>query len=100
MVRHAADLVTKLEVKQNGRTSYEILKGRPYAGEMAAFGQKVLFMLPKRPRGGDMQPRWDTGIWLGKLWKSDEHILASRGLVVRARSIRALPESRRHMSWS
>ena len=57
LVRHAADIVTKLEIKQNGKTAYQMLKGRVYSGELAAFGQKVLFMLPKRPRGGDMQPR-------------------------------------------
>ena len=51
-----------------------MLKGREYSGTMAAFGQKVLFMLPKRPRGGDMQARWKVGYFLGKLWKSDENI--------------------------
>ena len=57
MVRHAAELVTKIEIKQNGKTSLEILRGRPYSGEMAGFAQNVLFMLPKRPRGGDLQAR-------------------------------------------
>ena len=96
LVRHAADTVTKFEVKTNGRTAYHMLKGRECSGELAAFGQKVLFMLPKRPRGGDMQTRWSEGFWLGKLWRSDEHILAADGGVIRARSIKAMPES---ASW-
>ena len=56
LVRHAADIVTKLEIKQNGKTAYQMLKGRVYSGELAAFGQKVLFMLPKRPRGETCNP--------------------------------------------
>lgn len=44
-----------------------------------------------------MRPRWHEGIWLGKLWRSDEHILASGEGVRRAATIRALPPSE---SWS
>ena len=62
MVRHAADLVTKLEIEQTGETSFETLRGRPYSVDMVGFWQKVVFMLTKRPRGGDLQARWDTGI--------------------------------------
>ena len=43
-----------------------------------------------------MQTRWSEGFWLGKLWRSDERILAADGGVVRARSIKAMPES---ASW-
>ena len=44
-----------------------------------------------------MEPRWYEGIWLGKLWRSDEHVLFSNGRVVRAKCIRGLPEVN---SWS
>ena len=43
-----------------------------------------------------MQARWSTGIWLGKLWRSDEHVLAVDEKVIRARAIRALPDDE---SW-
>ena len=56
-----------------------MLKGRAYRGEMVSFGQKVFFMSHKKKRGGDMGARWHIGIWLGKLWRSDEHILAAEG---------------------
>ena len=80
MTRHAADLITKLEIKQNGRTSYEMLKGRPYSGEVAGFGQKILFMLPKRPRGGDLQARWGTGIGLGNFGKATNVLYVGMGM--------------------
>ncbi len=98
LMRHAADVISKVEVKRaTGRTAYEMLKGRRYTGTFAEFGQKVHYMVAQRPRGGDMQQRWHTGIWLGKLWRSDEHLLFSSGRVVRARCIRGLPETD---SWS
>ncbi len=44
-----------------------------------------------------MRARRETGVWLGKLWRSDEHILASRGKIVRSKEIRPLPEDE---TWS
>ncbi len=43
-----------------------------------------------------MQARWQVGYFLGKLWKSDEHILAVDDNIIKARAIRALPNSE---SW-
>ena len=50
LIRHAADKFTKHEVKGNGKTSYEMLKGRPYGGHVASFGQKVMYLDYKWPR--------------------------------------------------
>ena len=44
-----------------------------------------------------MGERWHLGVWLGKLWRSDEHILAYDNEIWRAATIRALPEEE---SWS
>ena len=35
-----------------------------------------------------MTARWKTGLWLGKAWNSDEHLIAGEhGTVVVARSV-------------
>ena len=68
-----------------------MIKGRPYRGELAGFAEKVLFLDYKKPRGGDMRRRWILGIWLGKLWKSDEHFIGTPKGIHRAAAIRALP---------
>ena len=40
-----------------------------------------------------MQPRWVSGIWLGKRWGSDEHIVTlPDGRVVRARNVKPSAE--------
>ena len=97
LVRHASDLMNKLEIKKNGKTPYEMIKGRPYRGELTAFGQKVLYLDYRKPRGGDMRKRWSEAIWVGKMWKSDEHILCTSKGVFRASTIRALAVSE---SWN
>ena len=40
-----------------------------------------------------MTSRWKTGMWIGKEWSSDEHMIATdKGHVVRSRSVKACPE--------
>ena len=49
--------------------------------------------VPGKPRGGLAQPRWLKGVWLGKRWNSDEHIVSiPGGRVVRARAARPHPD--------
>ena len=39
-----------------------------------------------------MQERWGTGIWIGKRWVTDEHLVSlPNGRVVGARDVRAAP---------
>ena len=56
LLQHATDLITKIEKKKNGRTSYEMIKGKPYSGELAEFGQRVMFRVPGKVRGGTCNP--------------------------------------------
>ena len=85
LVQHAADVVTKLEVKESGRTAYEAMRGRPYRGMLTDFGRHVLFYRPASysTHGGQMEERWSEGTWLGKSWRQDAHLIckieASRG---------------------
>ena len=51
-----------------------------------------------KSQGGSMKSRWGTGIYLGKLWRSDEcMIFADDGKNVIARSVKLMTESE---SWS
>ena len=52
LTEHATDVVNKLYRRKNGRTSYELVKGKPYRSELAEFGQRVLYRLPGKFRGG------------------------------------------------
>ena len=96
LVEHAADLHTKLQVGADGRTGFRRLRGRPYTSEMPEFGCKVWHKIPGKPQGGVLAERWLEGIWLGKRWATDEHIVSMPGgRVVRARAILEYPEEGR-----
>ena len=45
LVTHAADVFTKLQVHEDGLTSYERIKGRAYSGTMLGFGQCILYKI-------------------------------------------------------
>ena len=93
LIEHAADVLNKFLVNPaDGRTAWERLKGRRYSGLMFEFGTKILYRVPQKPQGGAMEPRWLPGVWLGKRFESDEHIIALEdGRVVRSGTVRAYP---------
>ena len=41
LVNHAADVINKIRVGQDGKTSYERVKGKPFRREIVEFGEKV-----------------------------------------------------------
>ena len=93
LVMHAADVYNKFHVGADGRTAYERIRGRAYSGEMYEFGQCMLYKTSCKVQGGDMGARWMKGIWLGKRFTTEEHILATtEGLVAVAGAVRAHPE--------
>ena len=97
LVEHGVDILNKFLVGADGRTAYERGRGKSYKGEMYQFGRKIFHMHPGKHSGGSMKPRWSTGIFLGKLYKSDEAMVYTEDhKVVKVRSIKLLPESE---SW-
>jgi hypothetical protein len=47
LVRHSAYLITRCRVRPNGRTSFQVMKGRKSNGKLAEFGEMVHFLIPK-----------------------------------------------------
>ena len=93
LVEHSADLYNKFHADRAGRTAYQRVKGRPYHGERLPFGAKIWHRTAGKVSGGVMAARWHEGLWLGKTFASDEHIVSMpNGDVVRARSVRYFPE--------
>ena len=98
LVEHAVDMMNKFQVGSDGRTPYERIRGKKYQGEVVEFGRRVFHMHPGKHAGGAMVERWGKGIFLGKLWNSDESIVhAEDGKIVKVRSIKLMVESE---SWS
>ena len=66
MVRHAAYLITRCRIRPNGRTSFQVMKGRRSNTKMAEFGEIVHFKIPKTNfMPGKFEDLWDEGVWLG-----------------------------------
>ena len=96
LVRHCAWQITHYQVKSDGKTTYERLRGRPYQGQVAEFAEVVHFRDPRK--AADMpklDDRWSLGLWLGKSLASDEHYVGISGGVRRCRSIWRRPENQR-----
>ena len=97
LIPHAADSLNKLEVGADGKTAYERLRGKRYKGEIVEFGSIVRFRLPGilQSGHGKLEPRWAEGLWLGKRWESDEHIIGTSDGIVKCRGIAQVPATER-----
>ena len=60
------------------------------------FGRRVLYYIHGR-RGGDLRGRWTTGIWVGKAFKTDEHLILDQTGVNKCRAVRRHVQEKR---WS
>ena len=93
LVVHAADVLNKYQVQADGLTPYEKVKGREYSGLMLEFGSVVLHKASAKVQGGLMEPRWMKGLWLGKRFGSEEHIVSTpEGNVIRSCAVKPHPE--------
>ena len=89
-------LITHYQVKSDGKTPYERLRGRPYQGQVAEFAEVVHFRDPgKAADMPKLDDRWNLGLWLGKSLASDEHYVGISARVRRCRSIWRRPEKQR-----
>ena len=96
LVRHCAWLTKHCQVKSDGKTPYERLRGRPYQGQMAEFAEVVHFRdLGKAADMPKLDDRWNLGLWLGKSLASDEHYVGTSAGVRRCRSIWRRPKKQR-----
>jgi hypothetical protein len=93
LVLHSADVITKFKVHPDGLTSYEKIKGRKYTGLMLEFATTVLYKVSAKVQGGLMQARWLKGIWLGKRFGTEEHLIGTtEGTIVRSAAVKPHPE--------
>ena len=96
LVRHSAWQTAHYQVKSDGKTSYERLRGRPYQGQVAEFAEVVHFRDPgKAADMPKLDDQWSLALWLGKSLASDEHYVGTSAGVRRCRSIWRRPENQR-----
>ena len=47
IVRHAGHLITMCRIREDGRTAYQLMKGRRTNAKLVMFGECILFKIPK-----------------------------------------------------
>ena len=75
LVENVADIINKFKIGHDGRICCERLEGKTYKGVIHEFGSDILHRFPEKPQGVLMMERWVRGVWLGKRFTTDEHII-------------------------
>ena len=99
MVEWAATTLTRFVIRGGGKTSYERIGGRTRDNlPMAIFGERVCYLpLKTNRRDKSKLERMREGIWLGMRMRTNEALIGTPAGVVKARTIRILPEDEK---WS
>ena len=90
--------MNRFEVGQDGKTSYERLKGKKAKACGIGFAEGILFKIKEKREGtGKLEIRWRVGIYLGVRAVSGEMIVGTKEGICRARTVRRKPLEER---WS
>ena len=89
LVRHAAALINRFQVGSDGKTRYERMRGKKYLGDIAEFGETVMWK--RNVRGSaTWTDRWGEGAFLGIREESGELLIGNREGVRRIGTIQRL----------
>ena len=69
LLERAADLLSKYQVGDDGKTGYERWKGKPFHGKEIEFGEKIHYRenIKARAKQNKLEIRWNEGHYLGSL---------------------------------
>ena len=95
LIRHSAWVYSRHQRRESGQTAFEELKGLAYIRELVPFGDTVAGHSRQKHRT-KMASDLPLDIWVGRTGTSNEHILLTRGGVLRCRSVRRLKVEERH----
>ena len=88
LIEHAFDLVNRVQVGQDGKTSFERVKGKRFNGDIIRFANPVMMRVAGKVQGGVMSERWYEGLYMGMRFRTDEAVVMRlSNCVVRTRLI-------------
>jgi len=107
LIKLSGWLLDHFSVRANGRTPYMQLNDAAYRGEILKLAEVCLWRKPfpssRSMRGGKRWQKadsaWKKGLWLGKEYLSDEHIIGTVAGVETTRTIRRLPVEEQTQLW-
>ena len=65
LIEHAVALVTRVQVGQDGKTSFERVKGKRFNGDILRFANPVMMRVAGKLQGGVMSERLFEGLYMG-----------------------------------
>ena len=95
MLRHSVWSVVRYQSDQRTKQSpYESTRGCRYGSALAPFGEVVMAKIADadKMRGGKLDSAWVKAVWVGRVDKSDEHLLLTTKGCVRSRVVRRIPD--------
>ena len=88
LVAHSASTITRYKIGEDGKTAYQLWKGRKYGRGIAEFGECIIYCKLGSKGVDKLDERWEEGIWLGAKDESDEILIGINKGVMKARSVR------------
>ena len=87
VVRYQSDQRTK-------QTPYERTRGCRYDSALVPFGEVVMAKIADadKMRAGKLDSAWVTAVWVGRVVKSNEHLLLTAKGCIRSRVVRRIPD--------
>ena len=97
IVEHSGSLLTRYAVGKDGRTAWELWRGKPWRGVMVELEEQIWFM-PVRSgerHRNKFEGRWEEGAFVGVVERTGEIRVMTESGVLRTRSIRRKPAASR-----
>jgi hypothetical protein len=98
LVEHCADLISKYQVGDDGKTAYERWKGNYFTLEEIEFGEKIHYRLNNTKasqKQHKLEIRFVERFYLGRWWRTGEAVVGTSGGVIRAGTVRRVGAHRR-----
>ena len=92
LVRHQSYLRNRFVVRSSGRTPFEELTMSKFQSSLLNFAEAVL-VKESGVQEGKLGSSLDLGIWLGRSTRTNEHLVGTRVGVIKARTVKRLPET-------
>ena len=93
IVRHSSWLLSRFQIHTDGNTSYKAIHGYVYSSQIFPFAQTVLVKAGRAAHPTEID--WLDGIWVGRVSKSDEHLVLTEKGAIYSRTVRPHPQGER-----
>ena len=95
MLRHSVWTVVRYQSDQRTKqTPYERTRGCRYESALVPFGEVVMAKIADadKMRAGNLDSAWVKAVWVGRVDRSNEHLLLTTKGCIRSRVVRRIPD--------